>query len=79
MKRPTFFPNSEEGDSQEIMHEMGSAPRRKSLKLLEFKEDSAGAHDEHRVVPCTRIASIMDAMSALNGNENLLESLTHCF
>ena len=69
----------EEKTSQEIMHEMDSAPQTEVRELLEFKEDSAGGMMNTEYVALHDNASILDAMSALKGNENLLEGLNTLF
>jgi magnesium transporter len=69
----------EEATSQEIMDEMDSAPQTEVRELLEFDEDSAGGMMNTEYVALHDNASILDAMSALKGNENLLEGLNTLF
>jgi len=66
----------EEETSEEILDEMDSAPKTEVRELLEFEEDTAGGMMNTEFVSLHENASVMDALAALRGNEDLLESLT---
>jgi CBS domain-containing protein len=65
----------EEETSEEILREMETEPKAEVRELLEFKEDTAGGlmNTEYVAVPAS--ATVSDALAALRGNEELLESL----
>jgi len=65
--------------SAEILEEMDSAPKTEVRELMEFAEDTAGGMMNTEFVSLHDNASVMDALSALKGNEDLLESLTTLF
>jgi len=69
----------EEETSEEILDEMDSAPKTEVRELLEFAEDTAGGMMNTEFVSLHENASVMDALAALRGNEDLLESLTTLF
>jgi magnesium transporter len=69
----------EEETSEEILEEMDSAPETEVRELLEFEEDTAGGLMNTEYVWLHENASVMDALSALRGNEDLLESLNALF
>ncbi|HEY1337517.1 MAG TPA: CBS domain-containing protein [Bryobacteraceae bacterium] len=69
----------EEETSEEILDEMDSAPKTEVRELLEFEEDTAGGMMNTEFVFLHDNASVMDALSALRGNEDLLESLNAVF
>jgi magnesium transporter len=69
----------EEETSEEILDEMDSAPKSEVRELLEFEEDTAGGMMNTEYVSLHENASVMDALSALKGNEDLLESLNMLF
>src|SRR5436305_4726905 len=69
----------EEETSEEILDEMDSAPKTEVRELLEFEEDTAGGLMNTEYVSLHDNASVMDALSALKGNEDLLESLNTLF
>jgi magnesium transporter len=61
--------------SEDILDEMDSAPKTEVRELLEFAQDTAGGMMNTEFVSLHRNASVADAMGALKGNEDLLESL----
>jgi magnesium transporter len=65
--------------SEEILEEMDSAPKSEVRELMEFREDTAGGMMNTEFISLHDNASVMDALSALKGNEDLLESLTTLF
>jgi Mg/Co/Ni transporter MgtE len=69
----------EDETSEEILDEMDSAPKTEVRELLEFEEDTAGGMMNTEFVSLHRNASVMDALAALRGNEDLLESLNTLF
>jgi Mg/Co/Ni transporter MgtE len=69
----------EEGRSEEILDEMESAPKGEVRELLDFAEDTAGGLMNTEFVSLHENASVMDALSALRGNEDLLETLNTLF
>jgi magnesium transporter len=69
----------EEESSEEILEEMDAAPKTEVRELLEFEEDSAGGMMNTEFVSLHQNASVMDALAALRGNEDLLESLNTLF
>jgi Mg/Co/Ni transporter MgtE len=58
---------------------MDSAPKTEVRELLEFHEDTAGGMMNTEYVALHDAASVADAMSALRGNEDLLEGLNTLF
>jgi magnesium transporter len=69
----------EEETSEEILDEMDSAPKTEVRELLEFEEDTAGGMMTTEFVWLHQNASVMDALAALRGNEDLLETLNTLF
>ena len=69
----------EEETSEEILDEMDSAPKTEVRELLEFEEDTAGGMMNTEYVSLHENASVMDALAALRGNEDLLETLNTLF
>jgi len=65
--------------SAEILDEMDSAPKTEVRELLEFAGDVAGGLMNTEFVSLHDNASVADAMAALKGNEDLLESLNTLF
>jgi CBS domain-containing protein/sporulation protein YlmC with PRC-barrel domain len=65
----------EEETSEEILDEMDSEPKTGVRELLEFAEDTAGGLMNTEYVVLHRNATVADAMAALKGNEDLLETL----
>ena len=69
----------EEETSEEILEEMESSPKTEVRELLDFDEDSAGGMMNTEYVSLHDNASVMDALAALRGNEDLLETLNTLF
>ena len=69
----------EDETSEEILDEMDSAPKTEVQELLEFEEDTAGGLMNTEYVVLHENAAVIDALSALKGNEELLESLNTLF
>ncbi len=69
----------EEETSEEILDEMDTEPKTEVQELLEFEEDTAGGMMNTEYVALPENASSVDAMAALKGNEDLLESLNTLF
>src|SRR5205085_11489364 len=69
----------EEETSEEILEEMDSAPESEVRELLEFKEDTAGGMMNTEYIVLSENAAVADAMTALKGNEDLLENLNVLF
>ncbi len=69
----------EEETSEEILEEMDSEPKTEVRELLEFEEDIAGGLMNTEFVSLHENATVNDALSALKGNEDLLEGLNTLF
>jgi CBS domain-containing protein/sporulation protein YlmC with PRC-barrel domain len=69
----------EEASSEEILDEMDSEPKTDVRELLEFEEDTAGGLMNTEYVALHANATVADAMAALKGNEELLETLNTLF
>ncbi|MEI9973660.1 MAG: CBS domain-containing protein [Ignavibacteriota bacterium] len=69
----------EDETSEEILDEMDSEPKVDVQELLEFEDDTAGGLMNTEYVVLHDNATVADAMSALKGNEELLESLNTLF
>ena len=69
----------EEERSEEILDEMDSADKTEVRELLEYEEDSAGGLMNTEYVVLHENASVADALDALRGNEELLETLNTLF
>jgi magnesium transporter len=69
----------EEEASEDILDEMDPAPKTEVEELLEFEEDTAGGLMNTEYVALHESASVMDALGALRGNEDLLETLNTLF
>jgi CBS domain-containing protein/sporulation protein YlmC with PRC-barrel domain len=69
----------EEETSEEILEEMDSEPKTDVRELLEFEEDTAGGLMNTEYVVLHDNATVADAMAALKGNEDLLETLNTLF
>ena len=69
----------EEGTSEEIMDEMDSAEKTEVQELLEFEEDTAGGMMTTEYVALHDSATAADALAALKGNTDLLETLNTLF
>jgi CBS domain-containing protein/sporulation protein YlmC with PRC-barrel domain len=68
-----------EAASEEILDEMDSEPKIEVRELLEFAEDTAGGLMNTEYVVLHDNATVGDAMAALKGNEDLLETLNTLF
>ncbi|MCL6545806.1 MAG: CBS domain-containing protein, partial [Bryobacteraceae bacterium] len=66
----------EQETSEEILEEMETQPKTEVQELLEFREDTAGGLMNPETVTLHKDATVADAIAALRGNEDLLESLT---
>ncbi len=69
----------EEETSEEILEEMETTPGTEVRELLEYKEDRAGGMMNTEFVALNENATVTDALAALRGNEDLLESLNSVF
>jgi len=69
----------EEEVTAEILQEMETEPKAEIQELLEFKEDTAGGLMNTEYVALSEHATVADAVTALKGNEELLESLNTIF
>jgi sporulation protein YlmC with PRC-barrel domain/CBS domain-containing protein len=69
----------EEETSQEILGEMAQAEKTEVTDLLHFREDTAGGMMNTEYVSLPESATVADAIQALKGNEELLESLNTLF
>jgi sporulation protein YlmC with PRC-barrel domain len=69
----------EEEASEEILDEMEMAPVTEVRELLEFDEDTAGGMMTTEYIALPENAAVADAIRALRGNEDLLESLNTLF
>jgi len=69
----------EEETSEEILEEMDAEPKAEVRELLDFPEDSAGSLMNTEYVALNENATVADAVEALKGNEDLLESLSTVF
>ena len=65
--------------SEDILEEMDSEPKTEVQELLEFEEDTAGGMMNTEYVVLHDKSTVSDAMGALKGNEELLESLNVVF
>ena len=65
----------EDETSEEILEEMDSAEKTEVEELLEFDDDTAGGMMNTEYVSLYENASVTDALGALRGNEDLLETL----
>jgi magnesium transporter len=68
-----------EETSEEILQEMDTEPKTEVRELLEYEEDSAGGMMNTEYIALDDTATVADAMAALKGNEELLESLNTLF
>jgi sporulation protein YlmC with PRC-barrel domain len=65
----------EDEKSAEILDEMETEPKSEVTELLEYDEDSAGGMMNTEYVSLYANATVSDAVAALKGHEDLLESL----
>src|SRR5712671_569633 len=69
----------EESTSEETLEEMEVAPESEVRELLEFKPNTAGGMMNTEYISLHEGATVADALSALKGNEDQLESLNAVF
>lgn len=69
----------EDATSEEILDEMDSAEKTEVEELLEYDEDTAGGMMNTEYISLYENASVADALRALRGNEDLLETLNTLF
>ena len=69
----------EDTTSEEILEEMDSAEKTEVRELLEFEDETAGGMMNTEYGSLHENASVADAMGALRGNEDLLETLNTLF
>jgi Mg/Co/Ni transporter MgtE len=69
----------EEESAQEILEEMDQEPKSEVRELLEFEEDTAGGMMNTEYISLPESAVVADAIQALRGNEELMESLNTIF
>lgn len=69
----------EEEASEEILEEMESTEKSEVRELLEYQEDTAGGMMNTEFVHLHENANVADALSALKGNEDLLDNLNTLF
>jgi len=68
-----------EETSEEILEEMDMEPKTEVRELLEYEEDTAGGMMNTEYVALDENATAADAVAALKGHEDLLESLNTVF
>ncbi|MBM3749360.1 MAG: CBS domain-containing protein, partial [Acidobacteria bacterium] len=64
---------------EEILQEMETEPKTEVQELLEFREDTAGGMMNTEYVALRDTARVADAVEALQGNAELLETLNTLF
>jgi len=69
----------EEETSEGILEEMETEPKTEVQELLEFEEDTAGGLMNTEYIHLHENATVADAVAAMRGNEELLESLNTLF
>jgi sporulation protein YlmC with PRC-barrel domain/CBS domain-containing protein len=69
----------EDETSEEILDEMDSADKSEVRELLEFDYNTAGGMMNTEYIALYENASVTDALSALRGNEDLLDTLNTLF
>jgi CBS domain-containing protein/sporulation protein YlmC with PRC-barrel domain len=69
----------EDETAEEILEEMDAADTSEVRELLEFDDNTAGGMMNTEYVSLHENASVTDALSALRGNEDLLENLNTLF
>jgi CBS domain-containing protein len=65
--------------SEEILEEMETEPKAEVRELMEYDEDTAGGLMTTDYIALHQEASVADALEALRGNEELLDSLNALF
>jgi magnesium transporter len=68
-----------EDTSHEILEEMEHQPKTDVRELLEFEEDTAGGMMNTEYMALSETATVEDAIQALRGNEELIETLNTLF
>ncbi len=68
-----------EETSEEILDEMAADPKTEVRELLEFEDDTAGGLMNTEYVALPDTATVLEAVSALKDNEDLLEILNTIF
>lgn len=69
----------EDETSEEILEEMETADKTEVQELLEYDEDTAGGLMNTEYITLHENATVADALAALKGNEDLLETLNALF
>jgi flagellar motility protein MotE (MotC chaperone)/sporulation protein YlmC with PRC-barrel domain len=69
----------EEETSEEILEEMEPEPKTEVEELLEFEEDEAGGMMNTHYVALPETSTVADAIAAIAGEEEVLESLNTIF
>ena len=69
----------EEEASREILSDMEQTPAAEIGELLEYEEDTAGGLMNNQFISLHENATVRDAVEALRGNEELLESVNTLF
>jgi flagellar motility protein MotE (MotC chaperone) len=69
----------EEETSEEILEEMETEPKAEVRELMEYEEDTAGGLMTTDYVALPGGATVADALEAIRGNEELLDSLNTLF
>jgi magnesium transporter len=69
----------EDETSEEILQEMEIEPKSDVSELLEYEEDTAGGMMNTEYVALDEGATVADAMTAIRGNEDLIEVLNTIF
>jgi len=69
----------DEDASKEILNEMETEPKSEVRELMEFEENTAGGLMNTEYVALHTDATVADALEAIRGNEELLETLNTVF
>lgn len=69
----------EEETSEEILEEMETEPKAEVQELMEFADDTAGGLMTTSYIALHQNATVADALEALRGNQDLLDSLNTLF
>ena len=69
----------EQETSEEILEEMETEPKTEVQELLEYEEDTAGGLMTTNYIALHENATVADALGALRGNEEMLDTLTTLF
>jgi flagellar motility protein MotE (MotC chaperone)/sporulation protein YlmC with PRC-barrel domain len=68
-----------EETGEEILRDMEQAPAAEVEELLEYEEDTAGGLMNTQYIALREDAAVRDALEAVRGNQDLIQSLTHVF